>query len=67
MLYHPEIMLNLAHERHRELVAEAERSHLLRNTRAARWGRRAPKAPAVRGRPAGSLAPCEPSVAVPAR
>ena len=67
MLYHPEIMLTLAHERQRELVAEAERSHLLRNARTARWGRRARKAPAVRGRPAGTLAPCEPSAAVPAR
>ena len=67
MMMHPELMLNLANERHRDLVAEAERSHLLRSTRAARWGRRARKAPAVRGRPAGTLAPCEPSAAVPAR
>ena len=67
MLLHPDLMLTLANERHRELVAEAERSHLLSSTRAARWGRRARKAPAVRGRPAGTLAPCEPSAAVPAR
>jgi len=67
MLMHPDFMLTLANQRQRELIAEAERRHLLRNTRAARWGRRAPKAPAVRGRPDGSLAPCEPSVAVPAR
>jgi len=64
MLLHPDLMLTLANERHRELVAEAERSHLLATARAAR---RARKAPAVRGRPAGSLAPCEPSAAVPAR
>jgi hypothetical protein len=67
MLMHPDIMLPLAHERHRELVAEAERSRLLAMARAARWGRTARKAPAVRGRPAGTLAPCEPSAVVPAR
>jgi hypothetical protein len=67
MLLHPDLMLTLANERNRELIAEAERRHLLANARAARWGRRARKAPAVRGRPAGSLAPCEPSVVVPAR
>jgi len=67
MLYHPEIMLTLASERHRELVAEVERRHLLTTARAARWGRRARKAPAVRGRPAGTLTPCEPSAVVPAR
>jgi hypothetical protein len=67
MLLHPDLMLTLANERHRELVAEAERRHLLGTARAARWGRRARKAPAVRGRPAGSLTTCEPSAAVPAR
>ncbi|WP_030439143.1 hypothetical protein [Actinoplanes subtropicus] len=67
MLLHPDLMLTLANERHRELVAEAEREHLLSNARAARRGRRAGKVAAVRGRPAGSLAPCEPSAAVPAR
>ena len=67
MLYHPAIMLTLANERHRELVAEAEQRHLLTIARAARWGRKARKAPAVRGRPAGTLTPCEPSAVVPAR
>ena len=67
MLLHPDLMLTLANERHRELIAESERRHLLSTARAARGGRRARKAPAVRGRPAGTLAPCEPSAAVPAR
>jgi hypothetical protein len=67
MFMYPDIMLTLAYERQRELIAEAERRRLLANARTARWGRRARKAPAVRGRPAGRLAPCEPSAAVPAR
>ena len=67
MLIHPDLMLTLANERHRELVAEAERRHLLTNARSARWGRRARKAPAVRGRPAKILAPSEPSAVAPAR
>jgi len=67
MMLHPDLMLTVANERHRELVAEAERSHLLNNARAARRSRKARKAQAVRGRPAGTLAPCEPSAAVPAR
>ena len=67
MLNHSDLMLTLANERHRELVAEAERGHLLAEARAARRGRRARKAAAVRGRPAGTLTPCEPSAVVPAR
>ncbi|WP_433303422.1 hypothetical protein ACQP2F_11960 [Actinoplanes sp. CA-030573] len=64
MLMHPDLMLTLVNERHRELVAESERAHVLRS---ARWARRARRSPAVRGRPTGTLASCEPSAAVPAR
>lgn len=64
MLIHPDLMLDLVNDRRRELIAESERRHLLTNARGAR---RARKAPAVRGRPAGTLASCEPSAVVPAR
>jgi len=64
MLMHADLMLNLANERHRELVAEAEKRRVLGSARKARKAR---KARAVRGRPAGTLAPCEPSAVVPAR
>ncbi|GIM90407.1 hypothetical protein [Paractinoplanes toevensis] len=64
MLMHADLMLVLANERHRELIAEADRRRVLTSAREAR---RARKVPAVRGQPTGSLAPCEPSVAVPAR
>jgi hypothetical protein len=68
MLMHPDVMLTLAHDRHRELVAEAERERLLAGARRGRRTRR----DEVRGRPAarpaaGTVSPCEPSVAVPAR
>ena len=64
MLMHPDLMLILANDRHRELIAEADRERLLT---IAREARRARKAPAVRGQPTGTLASCEPSAAVPAR
>ena len=64
MLMHPDLMLILANDRHRELIAEADRERLLTIARVAR---RARKAPAVRGQPTGTLASCEPSAAVPAR
>ncbi|MEU8239170.1 hypothetical protein AB0C07_13060 [Actinoplanes missouriensis] len=64
MMMHPEMMLALAHDRHRELVAEADRGRLLARALRTRF-RRDEKA--VRGQPAGTLAACEPSVAVPAR
>jgi hypothetical protein len=64
MLMHPDLMLAVANDRHRELIAEADRTHLLS---IARRARRARKTPAVRGRPTGTLASCEPSAAVPAR
>ncbi|MEU4241824.1 hypothetical protein [Actinoplanes sp. NPDC026619] len=64
MLLHPDLMLAMANNRHRELVAEAQRGHLLNSAREARRTR---KAPAVRGKPAGNLASCDPSAAVPVR
>ena len=64
MLIHADLMLNLANERHRELIAETEKRRLLSSARRARKAR---KSQAVRGRPTGTLASCEPSVAVPAR
>jgi hypothetical protein len=64
MLMHPDLMLFLANDRNRELIAEADRERLLTSARAAR---RARKAPAVRGQPSGTLASYEPSAAAPAR
>nr|WP_296068013.1 hypothetical protein [uncultured Actinoplanes sp.] len=59
-----DLMLTLANDRRRELIAEADRERILMKARAAR---RARKVPAVRGQPTGTLASCEPSAAVPAR
>jgi hypothetical protein len=67
MLMHPDLMLTLANDRRRELIAEADRERLLTIAGMARRARRARKAPAVRGQPTGTLASCEPSAAVPAR
>ncbi|MGK5683511.1 hypothetical protein [Actinoplanes sp. URMC 104] len=64
MLNHADLMLTLANDRHRELVEEADRHHLLS---IARLARKARKAPVVRGRPTGNLASCETSAAVPVR
>jgi len=64
MWMHPDLLLSLANDRHRELVAESDRERLLTIARAAR---RARKTAAARGRPTGTLASCEPSAAVPAR
>ena len=64
MLMHPDVLLVLANDHHRELIAEAERGRLLTIARAAR---RARKGPAVRGHPTGTLVSCDPSAAVPAR
>ena len=63
-MMHPDLLLVLANDRRQELIAEADQSRLLS---IARLARRARKAPAVRGRPAGTLKPCEPSAVVPAR
>jgi len=64
MLMHPDMFLTLANDRQRELVADADKQRLLT---IARTARRARKTAAARGRPTGTLASCEPSVAVPAR
>lgn len=64
MWMHPDLLLVIANDRHRELIAEADQGRLLAIARAAR---RARKAPAARGRPAGTLTSCEPSAAVSAR
>ncbi|WP_436533173.1 hypothetical protein [Actinoplanes sp. HUAS TT8] len=67
MLMHPELMMNLADERRRELIAEADRERLLAAAQTARRARRGRKSEAVRGQPTGNLASCESSVAVPVR
>ncbi|MEU7903583.1 hypothetical protein [Actinoplanes sp. NPDC049118] len=67
MLMHPELMLALANDRHRELIAEADRERVLTAARAVRKARQARKAPVVRRQRTGTLASCEPSAAVPAR
>lgn len=67
MLTHPDLALSMADDRRRELVAEADRERLLSVARRARRARRARPGALVRGQPAGTLASCEPSVAVPAR
>jgi hypothetical protein len=64
MLMHPEMMLALANDRHRELIAEADRARLLTS---ARQARRARKVLAARRQRTGTLASCEPSAVVPAR
>ena len=67
MLIHPDLLMVLTNDHHRELIVEADRGRVLATARRARQARRAGKASAVRGQPAGTLASCEPSVAVPAR
>ena len=66
MMMHPDVLLVLANDRRRELIAEADKGRLLTLARRARRAR-AGKAPAVRGQPTGTLASCEPSAAAPAR
>jgi hypothetical protein len=67
MMMHPDLLMTMVNDRHRELVAESDRWHLLNSARAARGARRPRKAAVVRGQPTGNLASCEPSAAVPAR
>ena len=71
MLMHPDLMLTLANNRHRELIQQADKQRLLASAREARAARRpfsaGRRTAAVRGRPTGTLASCEPSAAVPAR
>ncbi|MFF5081248.1 hypothetical protein ACFY36_29725 [Actinoplanes sp. NPDC000266] len=55
MLIHPDLMLTLAHEHHRELIAETDRRRLLTSARLARAARKASKKRAVRGQPATTL------------
>jgi hypothetical protein len=33
MMIYPDLMLELTHDRHRDLVAEADRAHILRSAR----------------------------------
>ncbi|GIF16329.1 hypothetical protein [Actinoplanes teichomyceticus] len=67
MVMHPELMLGLAHDRHRDLVAEAQRARLLAAARLSRRSRRAGQGSAVRGQPTGTLTSCEPVAVAPAR
>jgi hypothetical protein len=67
MNMHPVMLMMLANQRQRELADEADRHRVLNSAREARKARRGRKARAVRGQPAGSLASCDPSAAVPAR
>ncbi|OJF15911.1 hypothetical protein EDD30_1260 [Couchioplanes caeruleus] len=67
MLLHPDLTLALANQHHRELIAEADRRRLLSSALRALRACRARHASAVRARPTGTLASCEPSAAVPAR
>ncbi|MEV6851784.1 hypothetical protein [Actinoplanes sp. NPDC051411] len=67
MNMHPVMLMMLANQRQRELIAEADRHRLLSSAREARRARKGRKARAVRGQPTGNLASCDPSAAVPAR
>jgi hypothetical protein len=53
MLIHPDLILDQAHQRQRELIAEADRHRLLALARRNRR-RNAAVNPAPRGRPAGA-------------
>jgi hypothetical protein len=68
MFMSPVLMLVLAHEKERSLIAEADRARLLNSSRQARKARRAErKVASGRGRPTTTLASCEPSAVVPLR
>ncbi|HWS33008.1 MAG TPA: hypothetical protein VN408_09730 [Actinoplanes sp.] len=64
MLVHPSTLMDLAHDRQRNLTAEADRWRLLSLARLARRCRAAARV--GRGQPTGSLASCERSAVVPA-
>ncbi|MEV6347572.1 hypothetical protein [Actinoplanes sp. NPDC051851] len=64
MMIHPDVALMLANDHRRELIAEADRQRLLSRAREALACR---KRAAARGKPTGTLTPCEHSVAVSAR
>ncbi|SNY49865.1 hypothetical protein [Paractinoplanes atraurantiacus] len=53
MLMNSELMLVLAHEHHRDLIAETDRRRLFTSARLTRAARKASKKRAVRGQPAG--------------
>ncbi|MCY1136981.1 hypothetical protein OWR29_03160 [Actinoplanes sp. Pm04-4] len=63
MLVHPELMLTMVNDRHREMIAESEKAQILKRAREALRARR----PRTARPPTGRVAPCEPSAAVPAR
>ena len=67
MLIHPDLMLTLVNDRHRELIEHSARERLLSSAREARESRRARKALAHGKQATGNLASCEQSAAVPAR
>ena len=48
MMIHPDLLLVLEHDHHRELIAEADRGRLLTSARLTRKARRASKGTAVR-------------------
>lgn len=64
MFTHPEMIMDLANERHRELIAEADRYRLINSARENRHSRRDRKNQKEVSDPAGTLAECE---TVPAR
>ncbi len=66
---HPDVLLAQYHYRQQELIAEADRQHLLGAFRRRRREGVAAAAakPAARGRPDGTLAACGPRAAAPAR
>jgi hypothetical protein len=68
MFFPAETYLALATAKQQDLIADAERYRLLRSAHRARHRRSRPvNEPVSRGRPAGTLAACEPRAAVPAR
>jgi hypothetical protein len=64
MMIHRDLMMDLANEHRRDLIADADRARVLSMAREARRSR---KSRAARGQPAGTLATCGPSAVVPAR
>ncbi|GAA4446387.1 hypothetical protein [Phytohabitans houttuyneae] len=56
MMMHPDLVLAQAHDRQRELIAEADRERLLATARRARRARRARQEAPVRGQPVAAHA-----------
>ena len=71
MFNHPDVLLSVAREQQRQMVAEAQRYRLLNAARAWRRARAAAATasvtPAVRGRPEGTLARWGSRAGAPAR